>query len=241
MPRRKKTIPIASYAWPSDEPAPVLKLASADWQRLEKVLGCGISPTLRKAVSKATNRYLKLASREYSIEPLSDAQGRLEQLITSARHFWKVLTEVGSSDANFYADSLVEAHFIGPHIARRNQMRILTDIMTTFVGACEAAQRGAIEDKAPGHSPGDYWNAWIVQLIALLEGEGLPTAVRKDGATSRSNEVSPFARFVHELQGQFGAELQRGRHSLTALSEAISKARGSQRPLEDRPNKTRPR
>jgi hypothetical protein len=74
---------------------------------------------------------------------------------------------------------------------------------------------------------GAAWDAWVYLLTLIVKENGLPFQVRKDvDKQNDSEQVSPFVRFVHELQTNLPAAFHKS-EPLHALSQAIVRARRS--------------
>jgi hypothetical protein len=113
--------------------------------------------------------------------------------------------------------------------------------MTSFVAACELAEKEMVSEDQAEHRLGDCWEGWIRRLIEILKRNGMSTSVRKDAAENKSGKASKFVLFVEELQKGFDAKFRRGTHSTPALAEAVNRARRVTKPRKQRVIKTRNR
>jgi hypothetical protein len=222
MAQRKRMLPIAS----AGGPLPKVVVDNAKWQTFEKILDKTISPALRRELVDVTNHFLSWAIFEHSAEPLDGAIERITTLSGAANRFRRALTEGGNSDARFYGNYLIERYFNDARMpGRGNKINSLTCIMTSFVVACNRADKEIASRTNAEHRIGDCWGGWIRRLTEILERNEMPTAARKDAADSKSGKASKFVRFVDEFQKSFESKFRRATFSTPALAEAISRAR----------------
>ncbi len=75
-----------------------------------------------------------------------------------------------------------------------------------------------------GYKEGSAWQWWIVWLTMIMKEHGLPYEASK--ATINPNaRVSPFVKFLWELQAALPTELQRCHQSKDSLAQGITRAR----------------
>jgi len=106
----------------------------------------------------------------------------------------------------------------------------LSKIMTSFVAACEFADRKMKERKPLGFNEGEHWERWICRLLEALKLHSLPTTIRKDTDKNKTGEVSAVVKLVMELQSCVPPEYRRKTNSDHAFAQAMIRARkiGSQ-------------
>jgi hypothetical protein len=233
----KRLLPIAS----APGPRPKLSVEEKEWQRLERILGKVLSPATRKEVIEATNRFLSFAVFDLASEPIDEATNSLNALTRAGKAFFRVLVETGQaggrSDGPVHALHLIRENFVDGRIPNEDMLTALTDIMASFVAACEKAQE--MHHDCSARRRGDAWDTWIRNLTEIFNRNGLPTAARKDAGKNRSGRASKFVAFVEQLQKSFDERFRRGTHSTGALTEAIARARRvTKEPMSEK-NKTR--
>ena len=233
MAQRRRKLPFASAGGPS----PIATIDDAKWQILERIIDEPISPALRTELVDATNHFLSFAIFEHTVEPLDGATERVTAVSGTAKRFWRTLNEGGSGDARFYADHLIEMHFADARMPRKDKIRSLMGIMTSFVVACDLAGKELASGTIAEHRIGDCWAGWIRRLTEILKRNEMPTSARKDA--DKSGKASNFVLFVEELQKGFDPIFRRGTQSTGAVAEAITRARRVAKRPKMRDNKTR--
>jgi hypothetical protein len=123
---------------------------------------------LRTELISLTNNFLMFAVFELTAEPLDGTEARIKSLSNSANAFWRALFSGGNSDAAFYAGHLIALHFHEHRIGDRNKLRSLTEVMTSFVVACEKAQDEIDSGTLARHQPGECWKGWILNVTHEL-------------------------------------------------------------------------
>ena len=98
----------------------------------------------------------------------------------------------GHGEAAFFADHLIEKHFLHIRIGDANKISQLSGILCSFVEACRKA--AAELPYQAQWTPGECWSLWIRNLTGALKEERLPTAARKDSgqAHRKGFRVRPF-------------------------------------------------
>ena len=147
-------LPIAS----AGGPPPKTAINDARWKTLERIIGKPISAALRRELVDATNHFLRFAIFEHTVEPLDHASKRLSAVSGTANSFWRTLNEGGSGDAVFYADHLIETHFTDARMPRKDKIRNLTEIMTSFLVACDLAGKKLASGTGAEHRVGECWD-----------------------------------------------------------------------------------
>jgi hypothetical protein len=228
MSPRKRTLPIAT----SSGVAPKVSTTDAEWESLERALGKGIPSGARTQIVALTNDFLYWASFELTVEPRSGSKERLAKVHKAAAALQRELKDGDPSDAAFFANQLIEKHFNDRRVgARRKRVGAsrkidsLFDTLTSFRVACKLAQDELDGEGLAEFQPGERWAYWIRNLTKILDGNDLPTQVRKDTDKTRSGEASPFVRFVKHLQSCFDPKYRRSTQSDGALALAITRTR----------------
>jgi hypothetical protein len=235
---------------------PRVAITDSGWQQIEKAYGQELSPEARGDVYEKTQKYVDRAEFEQNAEPVSDARDQIKAIIKAAKLLRSALYG-GDRDADVYAHTLIKKHLWkqsgteeqkeGDAIemsralkfARRRRRKkdallrnISSDVRRLIFASVDALEE--LEDKKDkdkkdqGFSKGEAWERWIVQLTSIAEKHGLPWRVRKDSDKQSVRPVSPFVKFVWELQ-QFVPKTHRLEHSRGAVAEAIVKARRKNR------------
>ena len=217
--RRTTTIPNAVSCVPNHG----VTINEEDWERLETVLLNRIPQQLKIDIRDATESYLRLPLSEIEPSPIKPAVLRLRKISKHAQQFVDAINQGERSPAKSYADQL-----IAKYLAQINAPYRASDIAHLVVyvkAACDKASDEIASGKNPGPTEWQGWQRWMLRLTDILRKEGLPTAVRKDTAKSRSGKVSPFVFFLYELQKMIPERYRRAQHGLSALNEAIAKSR----------------
>jgi hypothetical protein len=193
-----------------------VEIAEAQWKRIESDYGHTLDDQIRAKIIAATNKFVRFAEAESNAGLLSDAIGR----VASCRKHASSLLETfkTSTKTSAYADDLVQLKI---------NLAIFRDDLTKFVEACSfALDEMGFSSQFTYWPDGWAWEVWIRELIATMEQAGLPAKVRKDSTSNASSVISPFAKFVSQLQSEcIPANYCRSLWSNEALSKTISDAR----------------
>ena len=234
MAQRKRMLPIAS----AGGPLPKVVVDNAKWKTLEKIFDKAILPALRTELIDATNHFLSFAIFEHTAEPLAGAIERVSTLSDAANQFWRALIDGKSSDARFYADHMIESYFDDARLPKRDRIQGLSLIMTSFVAACNLANKEMASGTNAEHRIGECWEGWIRRLTEIIERNEMPTAASKDAGLN-NGKASKFVRFVEEFQESFEPKFRRATFSTPALADAITRARRGTKTGKQRINKPR--
>jgi hypothetical protein len=102
---------------------------------------------------------------------------------------------------------------------------LLVDVLDQLTTVSGLVAKEVSKPTHAGFRQGAAWNEWVCLLTLIMKEHGLPFEARKDVDKKATSKVSPFVRFVAELQRQLPEEFHQFTHSLDALSQAISRAR----------------
>jgi hypothetical protein len=216
MPRRRRTIPTVS----GEGPDPNVELSEQNWRKIEHALGAEISREVRTQLIDSTTRFLFWANYEKIGDPVSKTKTRISTVAKKAKELLQLQAAIGNTNANLYAQMLIDRHLLG--ITKVDRYRHLTDIMIFIVEACKKAIEELSSEQVVFQS-GQGWERWIEELTGILKNDGLPTKVRRD--CDKAAKLSPFVHFVKELQRHAVPAAIQPKHSPFGLAEAIIRAR----------------
>lgn len=235
---RKKRLPVSETL---DPPPARWSAADADWGRLENAYGELFNSGLRAKIAKAVREYFFWATFEGDA-PFADD---FTQKLVKARKLGKKLGEVVHSFG--VGRSIVALHWEryfpredGEHIGgptdeddqalfnrilampsrRGRDHRDFSQVVHTFHSALDAALRDVKSKHSPAFSEGDAWEHLVVDLARAFKSERLKATASKDP----DRRLSPFVRFMKELQATFERETLRRHPTDAGLSGAISLA-----------------
>jgi hypothetical protein len=231
--RRARKLPIARSGQPN------LTITAGDWQRIESAYGHQLSDGVRAGVVEATIEFVSWEIFERTAEPVADSQKWIRSFEEAAGDFQNAML-AGNSDASNYAKFLICKYFEDPRLSGKpDPLYSLSGVLTSFRIACKNALReleppvstsGLLGDfgSLPSFKEGEAWDQWIRRLTEIVKVHRLPWRVRKDaGNISRSDQQSPFTRFVRELQKcvQVCVPECKAPYAESALPTAIGQAR----------------
>jgi hypothetical protein len=216
MPKRRRTIPIAS----GQGPDPSVEINEKTWRQIEAALGEDIPLPVRSELIYATRRFLFWASYDEKALSTHKAKARISEIANVGNRLLEDHTTRSDIEARLYADMLINKHLIEIRTNETGTSSHLAEIGLSLVEACNRAIEELASER--GFQSGRQWERWIGDLTTILQNNDLPTEVRKD--SDKTVKVSPFVRFVKELQQAIPPEI-RPKHSPFGLAEAITRAR----------------
>ena len=213
---------------------PTIDIDRAKWRQIEKIYGSFLAPNVRADIVRATEAFLFFEGFERTSEPLAKVKVILEAHDKAATRFFNELFAgpAAISDGGVYAHHLIENNFkasqLGSDVAG---LDALLNLLRAFHVSCNTSIK-QLNEASPASTfrTGDAWTTWITRLTEILEAAKFPYSVRKD-VGNKSNNKSPFALFVWELQNCLPEECRRHTHPEAALADAISKAQSLARKL----------
>lgn len=225
MPGRRQTIPNSVSS--GGDPCVVIK--NVEWGRLEKALGIRIPTKLRTDIIAITEKFLRHVFVEPEPTSSKPSKARLDRIAKAANQLATAIRQYDvPHDAKRYANSLIEKH-----LAKLRPPNDIYDLAEFIDSACRKAKKDFALGKNAGPVQLGNWNGWICCLDKLLISHKIKPTVRKDYAMSK--RMSPYVRFIGQLEMKIPKHHRRGSHSLGALAEAIIKARSGRKPrtIED--------
>jgi hypothetical protein len=158
-----------------------------------------------------------------------DARKATIKLLSAGRTLRNALKdEPAELNGRFYAIHLIRNYLrddrLGDHTSFPGPIAELTSVLTSFVTACEQSIAELRDPNRAEIVEGAAWDAWIRQLLCILNEAGLPTAARKDTDKQKTSIPSSFVALVRELQRCVPRACYPQR-SDAALATAISAAR----------------
>lgn len=211
-----------------------------DWSRLQTACGETLGSSLRAEIETAVQEYfywapfedapfandyiLRLSTAKTLARELGKAVYSLADVKPIVAHHWERYfpredAEHIDSPADEDDDAFFHRIFATPSKRSRDH-RDFSQVVHTFHSALDAALRDVKSKSSPAFSEGDAWNQLVVDLACAFRGAGLKATASKD--VNRS--LSPFVRFVTELQGTFKDEKLRRHPTPAGLSFAVSLA-----------------
>ena len=213
---------------------PTIDIDSAKCRQIEKIYGSFLPPNVRADIVRATEAFLFFEGFERTSEPLAKVKVILEAHDKAATRFFNELFAgpAAISDGGVYAHHLIENNFKASQLGNDAAgLDALLNLLRAFYVSCNTSIKQLNEaSPASNFRTGDAWTTWITRLTEILEAAKFPYSVRKD-VGNKSNNKSPFALFVWELQNCLPEECRRHTHPEAALADAISKAQSLARKL----------
>jgi hypothetical protein len=213
---------------------PDFELSAQEWQGVESAYGCALHSQTRHAITLETNRFLRSVAAE-NTGSMSDALLRASRLRDFARATRDIIEERPTFD--------ITRQFVDDEIALfggKNCVRDGSDKLMEFAKACDQALQSMQEYAKNFYwQDGWSWDEWILILTQILDRQNLPTQVRKDSDKNKTGRPSPFVALVQALQTHIPKDYRRAAQ-LSALAQAISKARKKPRDPGPRPIRRSP-
>src|SRR5262245_48094065 len=162
MPRGTPKISLAT----APGPKPKASIKTADWKRIEKAYGKKLPKPARRAVLKASDRYLSLAMFEPAAEPVRDTAKRLQEIGRCAPKLMDALSKCGVAfAAAVQATRLIERHLKDPWLPKGDKTHSMLLLLGQLTGACASGLRDLKRESAKNYyRPGGHWDAWVVGL-----------------------------------------------------------------------------
>jgi hypothetical protein len=213
-----------------------------DWSRLQTAYGETFGSSLRAEIEIAVqeyfywapfeeapfaNKYILMLSRTKALaKELGKAVHSLADAGAGpmvARHWGRYFPNLDAERINDPADEDDNAFFhriVATPSKRSRDHRDFSQVVHTLHSALDAALRDVKSKSLPAFSDGDAWNQLVVDLARAFRGARLKVTASKDA----NLPLSPFVRFVTELQGTFKDEKLRRHPTPAGLSLAVSGA-----------------
>ena len=211
---------------------------AADWSGLQTAYGATFDTDLRAEIERAVQEYFFWAPFEDA--PFADdCIRKLAEATALARELGRAVHSLGGAgsmvarhweryfprDDGEYIDGPVDEDdnaffhriFALPYKRGRDH-RDFSQVVHTFHSALAAALQDVKSGHSAAFSEGDAWEHLVVDLALAFRRTGLRVRASKDGP------LSPFVRFVTELQETFKDETLRRHPTRAGLSGAISLA-----------------
>jgi hypothetical protein len=247
--RRKRLFVSKTFAAP-DNWTPTEK----EWSRLQTAYGKTFGSSLSAEIKIAVQEYFYWAPFEDAplandyIRRLSHAKALAKELGKAvhslddarpmvARHWGRYFPHE-DAERDSAADADDTAFFyriVATPSKRRRDHRDFSQVVHTFHSALDAALRDVKSKNSSAFSEGDAWNQLVVDLARAFRGERLKVSASKD---TKNRPLSPFLRFVTELQGTFKDERLRRHPTPAGLSLAVSLALNRLKPRRRDTTKT---
>jgi hypothetical protein len=168
---------------------------------------------------------------------LNAVELRLQKIKTSVRNLSKVLQENTIDSKNkseFEADHYIMmnckelpelggAAIAGRKVGRRHATRLLADLLSRFLIACDRAESELkIFKKARLFDGGAAWNEWVAKIRDRLVEQGY--RVSASLIHSKQENLPPFILLIEALQKRLPQEFIWQRTSGEALAKAVDRA-----------------
>jgi hypothetical protein len=178
---------------------------------------------------EATRQYLWRASLIADAQPIDVRTKLLNRALIAATEYKAALDAINAGgDAGDHINALYDRHFwhhLIPQDSDEGTLAILAGIAGASERAFAQTRDVFTSDVDAGHKVNLDWEIWIRRLIEICDSRGLPTSARKDDDKRSDDTHSTFVLLVHELQQGFERRYRRGEQSLSALANAIYRAR----------------
>jgi hypothetical protein len=212
----KRKIPRIQFGAPSQ-----FFLDLGQWVEIEQAFGCCLKEQARQEILAVTKQFLQFAEAESNTGLIDDAVEHVKRLRKHGHSLLCALDDTSMPPATlgYVRDQLLAA-----------DLNVLSAELRWVVRGCDTALREMAELSDHRFWPDRFaWQNWIKQLTAIAEHHELPTGARKDTDKNPHGKVSQFVAFVGKLQTYVPVPHRRGKHSISALSEAIDTARSGQK------------
>jgi hypothetical protein len=236
--RRKKRLQLSDAVAP-DTWSPT----KADWDKLEKAYGKTFNKDLRAEIETAVQEYFSWAPFEEAAPFANDFIQKLVKARKLAKELGKVVHSFGGAGSmvarhweQFFpredeehlpdgpADEDDKALFdriLAMPSRRGRNHRDFSQVVHTIFSALGDALRDVTRENSAAFSEGDAWEKLVIDLARAFRSRGLGRAT---ATKDRDRPLSPFVRFVKELQATFKDETLRRHPTPAGLSGAISQA-----------------
>jgi hypothetical protein len=233
---RQRRLPISGTLGAPLEWSPT----AADWGRLETAYGATFDSVLKAEIEGAVEQYLYDAPLEVAAPRADDFMKSLAKATRLAKDLGKVVRSFDGAgaivarhweryfprdDGEYIGgldddDNALAQRIIALPSRRGRDHRDFRQVVHTFHSALAAAPQDVNSRHSAAFSEGDAWEHLIVDLARALRKTRLRATASKDP----NRPVSPFVRFVTELQETFKDETLRRHPTPAGLSGAISLA-----------------
>ena len=233
---RQRRLPISAPLGAPLEWSPT----AADWGRLETAYGETFDSVLRAGIGRAVEQYFYDAPFEVAAPRADDLVKSLAKATRLAKDLGKVVHSFGAGGAivaqhwkryfpeeeerrtdEGLADGDDTALFVSvfdlPCKQGRNH-RDFSQVVHTIFSALDASRREVARNDSAAFSEGDAWSQLIIDLACAFLSKDLGVGATKNA----DRQLSPFVRFVNELQATFEDENFRRHPTGPGLSRAIS-------------------
>ena len=113
---------------------------------------------------------------------------------------------------------------IPPPVPYRDPLATFSNLISSFVIACERSLRELSDPNRAEMQEGVAWNKWVCRLVEVLEPSELPTSARKDSDKRKPQRPSAFVVLISTLQEYVPARCRRI-CSEAGVATAISRAK----------------
>jgi hypothetical protein len=211
-----------------------------DWGRFESAYGATFDSVLRAEIERVVAQYLYDAPFEVAAPPAEDLMKSLAKATRLAKDLGKVVHSFGGGGAivarhwkrYFPAeeedrarealadedDTALFARIVDMPCKQGRNYRDFSQVVHTIFSALDASRREIARNGAAAFSEGDAWSQLIVDLACAFLSKDLGVSATKNA----DRQLSPFVRFVKELQATFEDENFRRHPTGPGLSRAIS-------------------
>jgi hypothetical protein len=217
-----------------------------DWSRLQTAYGKTFGSSLRTEIETAVQEYfywlpfedtpfaddhiLKLSKAKALAKELGKAVHSLGGAGPMVAHHWeRYFPREDVEHVDSPADEDDNAFFhrmVALPSKRSRDHHDFSQVVHTLHSALDAAPRDVKSTSAPAFSEGDAWNQLVVDLKRAFMGARFKATASKDA----NLPLSPFVRFVMELQGTFKDGKLRRHPTPAGLSLAVSLALNKLKP-----------
>jgi hypothetical protein len=216
--------------------------SDADWGRLETAYGATFNNDLRAEIEEAVQEYCSWAPFEDTALFADDFIRKLIKARKLANDLGKVVHSFGVTGSmvtphweRYFpredeehlpegpADEDDKALFdriVAMPCKRGRNHRDFSQVVHMIHSALDAALRDVARENSAAFSEGDTW----MQLVADLARAFRSSRYKATATKNQGSPLSPFVRFVKELQATFKDETLRRHPTDAALSRAISQA-----------------
>jgi hypothetical protein len=176
-----------------------------------------------------TRHYLWTASLTSNAQPAELSASLIDRALKAAADYRAALDAINAAgDAGDHINALHEKHFSHYLIAKGSDEGALA-ILASIASASEWALARTLAElnsaADTGFKVNHVWEAWIRRLTDICQTHELPTSASKGDDKRSDDRHSAFVWLVHDLQQGFDKRYRRGDHSLSALANAIYRAR----------------
>jgi hypothetical protein len=214
-----------------------------DWHRLETACGTTLERVRRAEIERAVEQYFYDAPFEVAAPRANEFMKDLAKAAGLAKDLGKVVHSFGGAGAivaqhwkRYFppeeeekrthegladeGDTALFASVFDLPCKPGRDHRDFSQVVHTIFSTLDAARREVARTDSAAFSEGDAWEHLVVDLARAFRKTGRSTTASK----GVSRQLSPFVRFVRELQGTFKDETLRRHPTPAGLSSAISSA-----------------